>query len=506
MKRNNRLKIYISMALLAAGAMALPSCGNKFLDIPPQGAVTEEEIRNNPGAATDLVNGVYNILWIGGFEPDVNSLQYIVMTEIASDNGDKGSSPDDYQAAKEIDDFTLDARNGIVSNVWKGHYQAIARANQALDKIPLSPLEAAKKNALLGEVRFLRGYFYFNLVRFYGGVPKIDRVPQASEANSDEFQTRASVDTIYQFIIDDLTFAADNLPAKGATPTGRATKGAAQGLLAKVYLYRKNWAKALEYSNAVITSGLYDTLSNYANIWRVAGANSSESLFEVQTGVNAACNAAINLYAVCQGPRAGGKRGWSDLGFGFNNPSLSLVNAYEPGDKRKDGTIITIAPNGTVLWDGFRIPSRDSVENDRYNYKAYHSRTAEPYCGVADRAPKNHRILRYGDVLLIYAEAANELDNSAEAIAKLNIVRRRAGLPAFSGSKDALRLKIWDERRVELAMEFDRFFDIVRQGRAGVIMRANGKAFIDGKNELFPIPQDQRDLSGGRLGQNPLFN
>ncbi|MCK7557442.1 RagB/SusD family nutrient uptake outer membrane protein [Chitinophaga sedimenti] len=501
MKRNFRLTLYtLTLAALATG------CGKKFLNIAPQGAVTEEEIRNNPNAAQDLVNGVYNIMWIGGFEPDINSFQFIIMTEIASDNADKGSTPDDYQAAKDIDNFTLDSRNGVVSNVWKGHYQAIARANQALDKIPLSPLDDAKKNALLGEVRFLRAHFYFNLVRFFGGVPKIDRVPNADEANSDQFQTRASVDTIYNMIIEDLTFAVNNLPLKGATQVGRATKGAAQGLLAKVYLYRKNWQGAFDMSQAVINSGLYDTLSNYANIWRVAGANSSESLFEVQTGVNAACNAAINIYSVCQGPRAGGKRGWTDLGFGFNNPSANLVAAYEVGDKRAAATIITVPAGGTVLWDGFRIPGRDSVENDRYNYKAYHSRTQEPYCGVPDRMPKNHRVLRYSDVLLIYAEAANELGNIAEAQNKLNMVRRRAGLGNFTGTQATLRTKIWDERRVELAMECDRFFDIVRQGRAGVIMRAAGKAFQDGKHELFPIPEDQRELSGNRLGQNNGYN
>ncbi|UYQ91881.1 RagB/SusD family nutrient uptake outer membrane protein [Chitinophaga horti] len=501
MKRNFRLTLYTTAALvLFAG------CGDKFLNIAPQGAITEEEIRNNPRAAQDLVNGVYNIMWIGGFEPDINSLQFIVLTEIASDNADKGSTPTDYPAAAEVDNFTLDARNGIVSNVWKGHYQGIARANQALEKIPLSPLPAADKNALLGEVRFLRAHFYFNLVRLFGGVPKIDRVPAASEVNSDQFQTRASVDTIYQLIIDDLTFAANNLELKGATDVGRATKGAAQGLLAKVYLYRRNWQMAFDMAQAVINSGLYDTLPNYANIWRVAGANSSESLFEVQTGTNAACNAAINIYSVSQGPRAGGKRGWTDLGFGFNNPTQSLVNAYEPGDRRLPATVINVAAGGTVLWDGFRIPGRDSVENDRYNYKAYHSRTQEPYCGVPDRMPKNHRVLRYADVLLIYAEAANELSNMGEATAKLNMVRRRAGLPNFSGDQAAMRLKIWDERRVELAMEFDRFFDIVRQGRAGQIMRAHGKAFQDNKHELFPIPQDQRDLSGNRLGQNQGYN
>lgn len=496
--------IYIPAVLI--GSMILyAACGKSFLDIPPQGRVTEEEIRTNPTAAIDLVNGVYNVMWLGGFGPDIHGLQFITLTSISSDDADKGSTPQDYEPALQIDNFTFTATNPIVQNYWTGLYQGIARCNQALDKLPLSPLPDADKNRLIGEVRFLRGYFYFNLVRTYGGVPKLDRVPTPDEANSDEFQTRASAEDIYQLIIGDLRFAVDNVPLKGATQTGRVTKGAAQMLLGKVYLYRKDWQNAFTLSQAVVTSGLYDTLSNYADIWRVKGANSIESIFEVQTGTNAACNAAIELYANSQGIRA--RRGWSDFGFGFNNPSADLAAAYEPGDKRKDATIITIQPNGTVLWDGFRVPSRDSVENDRYNYKAYHSRTQEIYCGSPDRTPKNLRVLRYGELLLQYAEAANELGNGAEALAKLNIVRRRAGLPAATnGGQADLRQKIWKERRVELAMEHDRFWDLVRTGRAGQVLRAHGKAFVDNKNELFPIPQEQRVLSNNRLTQNPGYD
>ena len=155
---------------------------------------------------------------------------------------------------------------------------------------------------------------------------------------------------------------------------------------------------------------------------------------------------------------------------------------------------------GTVLWDGFRIPSKDSVENDRYSYKPYHSTIAESpqVSNNKDTKPKNIRLMRYAEVLLIYAEAAAMLGNTAEATAKLNMVRSRANLPVSTGTV----ANIWAERRVELAMEEDRFFDLVRQGRAGNVLRAQGKAFVTGKHEVFPIPQAQIDLSGGRLTQN----
>ncbi len=496
-----------------AAALALVSSCKSFLDVAPQGQLSEDAIKTDPAAAQKLVDGVYNSLYFGGFGPDVNGLQNIIMTDIASDDGDKGSTPTDYGDALTIDNFTATPTNGTVNNVWNGYFQAIARANQAIDKIPLSPAADAIKNRELGEVRFLRGYFYFNMVRFFGGVPLINGVPAASDANNPALQTRASVPDTYVFIISDLQFAADNLPLKGATEVGRITKGAAQAMLAKVYLYQKDYQKAYDLTSAVITSAAYSLYPTYADIWRTVGNNNSESVFEVQTGVNSSCNnSAVNLYSVCQGPR--GRGGWSDLGFGFNNPTQSLVDTYEAGDVRKAGTIIFINPTapagqrsaGTVLWDGFRIPSKDSVENSRYSYKAYHSRTKEPNCGNTDYLPKNVRIMRYAEVLLINSEAAFQLGKTGDAATSLNAVRTRAGLGAAAATLD----NIWKEHRVELAMEHDRFFDLVRQesvqpGRIVPIFAAQGKTFVKGKNEVFPIPQPQIDLSNKVLTQNPGY-
>ena len=497
-------------------SLALVSGCKDYLDVAPQGQLGTDVI--DPSTAQKLVDGVYNSMYLGGFGADTHGLQFVILTDIASDDSDKGSSPDDYKGdAGAVDNFTVGSSNGNINNVWNGYYQGIARANQALDKVALTSGSEVVKNRLLGEVRFLRGYFYFNMVRLFGGVPKLDRVPATSEINNPALQKRASVDDIYALIISDLQFAVDNLPLKGATDAGRATKAAAQGMLAKAYLYQKNYQKAFDLTNEIVTgkSGSYALYPTYADIWRTVGNNSSESVFEIQTGINASCdNSAINLYSVSQGPRSGGKGGWADLGFGFNSPTTQLADAYEPGDVRKAGSIIFIQPTapagmrstGTVLWDGFRIPSKDSVENSRYSYKAYHSRTKEPNCGNNDFLPKNIRILRYAEVLLIHAEAAVQIGNAAAATTDLTAVRARAGLPA----KPAMLASIWAERRVELALEHDRFFDLVRQesvqpGRIVPIFAAQGKTFVKGKNELFPIPQPQIDLSGGRLTQNPGY-
>ena len=497
--------------------LALVSGCKDYLNVAPQGQLSEDAIRNDPAAAQKLVDGVYNSMLLGGFGADVHGLQYVILTDIASDDSDKGSNPTDYNDALTIDNFTLTPTNGTVNNAWRGYYQGISRANQALDKIPLSPAADVVKNRLLGEVRFLRGYFYFNLVRLFGGVPKLDRVPATSEINNPDFQKRATAADIYAFIISDLQFAVDNLPLKAATETGRATKAAAQGMLAKVYLYQKNYQQAFNLTEEIVKgrSGAYSLYPTYADIWRTVGANSSESVFEVQTGINAACNnSAIEQYSVSQGARAGGSRGWADLGFGFNSPTQQLADAYEPNDVRRAGTIIFIQPTapagqrstGTVLWDGFRIPSKDSVENSRYSYKAYHSRTKEPNCGNNDYLPKDIRVLRYAEILLIHAEAALQIGNAGAAQTDLNMIRTRAGLT----SKPATLANIWQEHRVELALEHDRFFDLVRQenvqaGRIVPIFAAQGKTFVKGKHDIFPIPQPQIDLSGGQLTQNPGY-
>lgn len=513
LKKNNILAFLAALPLLLAAA----GC-KKFLEVPPQGQLTEEEILTNPDAAKDLVNGVYNTLYFGGFDKTTVGMLWVMMTDVPSDDADKGSFDADFGPAKEVDNFTHTPNNFIFDNVWRGHYAGIARANQALDKLEGSTFDAATKNRLIGEVRFIRGLYYFNLVRAFGGVPKLLRVPNATEANNDEFQVRATRQEIYDVVMQDLQFAADNLPLKGdaSTQTGRATKGAAQALLAKVYLYQKNWQKAFDLTKEVINSGKY-SLADYTTMFRQTNTNSNEMLFEVQTGETANCNAVSPLFSNAQGPRAGSTPprtgGWNDLGFGLNTPTQSLASAYEANDIRRTSTIIFINPTvnrggagnvGTVLYDGFRVPTQDSVENERYNYKAYSPTLGSgPCAGNKDLKPKNIPILRYAEVLLIYAEAAAMLGQGGEALDKLRQVRNRAGLLSTTS---ATQTDIWNERRVELAMEQDRFFDLVRQGRAGTVLRAHGKTnFTDGKHEIFPIPQSQRDLSGGRLTQNPGY-
>jgi hypothetical protein len=267
------------------------------------------------------------------------------------------------------------------------------------------------------------------------------------------------------------------------------------GLMAKVALYQEDWAIAKNTSNQLITSGTYALVSDYSSIWKESGEFNSESLWEVN-GKGTDPNKGLTGYFVVQAPRGAGGLGW-----GFNTPSQRLVDAYEVGDLRKDATIIF---SGQTLWDGF--VTNAAAPNARYNYKCYISKTMETFNGNDNETNKNLRVIRLGEIYLIHAEAAIELGDTASARSSLNTIRNRAGLANTTAVTEAeLKEAIYRERRVEMAMEHDRMFDLRRTGRAGTVLRAAGIPFVDGKHELYPIPQRQIDLSGGKLTQNPNY-
>lgn len=492
-----RLLFFSAIAGLIAAVGV--SCKKNWLDPDPENVlIREDSTYTKPENAVRFVNAAYAQLtdW------QVSVFSWIGVSSITSDDADKGSDPGDTGADKDqMDAFTYGPTSLSPLEVWNGNYIGIGRCNQAIDNVPKFNIDQNLKDRLVGEAKFLRAFYYFNLVRCFGGVPKIDRVFSSDSVELvTAAYTRASQEEIYDLIVSDLTDAAAKLPLKTAYPAadlGRATKGAAQGLLAKVYMYQKNWAQAMAMSDAVISSAVYSLEPNYAVIWRQSSENGPESLFEIQAQ-NGAEGWAIGGYSEIQRPRVavtGGFGGW-----GFNTPTADLEAAYEPGDVRKAGTIYY---TGQTLWDGAVVAT--GGPNPRFNYKAYASQTQETnYDGWW--TSKNIRILRYAEVLLINAEAANELTQTAKAITDINLVRARAGLTATTAATQPdLRNAIWKERRVELAMEHDRFFDLVRQGRAGTVLRAHGKNFVDGKHELFPIPLNEILISQGKLTQNPGY-
>ena len=482
------MKKYINIIIAIFVFFTFFSCNdNEFLDVKPS-TETPEQALSSPTAATELVNAIYNKLlgW------SISSFSWNGVTSITSDDADKGSDPGDTGTDKDLmDNLTFTSTSLSFNEIWEGNYQGIARANQALKYLPDLSIDETLKNRLIGESKFLRALFYFRLVRMYGGVPLIKSVPNIQ--NQDDINaanTRASKQEVYDFIMADLSDAIQVLPTEyGASDLGRATKGAALTLLAKVNMYQGNWQEVYDLTNQVMALGIYSLTPDYEDIWKEIGENNSESIFEIQARGETP-NLGVEGYFVSQGARGAGGWGW-----GFNTPSEDLAKAYETGDLRRDATIIF---RGETLWDGLVVA--ETVANQMYNQKAYVSKTEETYNGDDWNANKNIRILRYADVLLMNSEAA--LHVGGDAATPLNSVRHRAGL----GDAPVVdEMAVWKERRVELAFEHDRWFDLIRQGRAGEVMRAVGKNFVDGKHELFPIPQTQIDLSGGLMNQNPGY-
>jgi len=480
---------YLNAIIVVVSLVLFTSCEDDLI-VEPNDALNEIDFLNNPNNAIILVNGVYN----KQLDYEMYSFSWIGITSITADDADKGSSLSDTGTDKhKMDNLTFDATDISFREIWQGRFDGIGRANNALFYLEQLQIQEILKNRLIAECKFLRALFYFDLVRCFGGVPVVTTVIDInnSELIDQVVYVRKSKEETYAQIEADLVEAIEDLPLKGQyslNDLGRASKGAAQALLAKVYLYQNKMPEAFEMSGNVIGSGQYGLLANYEDVWREVGENTVESIYEIQGSPGNS----IQSYSYVQAPR-----GTPDLGWGFNTPSLSLVNAYEPNDTRKAATILF---SDTDLWDGF--PASPGWSNPRYNYKSYHSSIQESWNGNREFPGKNLRVLKYSDILLIRAEAALSIGNSSEALEKINMLRVRAGLEELTGISIDELLK---ERRLEMAMEHERWFDLVRTGKAFSAMTANGKTFISGKHEVFPIPQNEIILSGGLLIQNPGY-
>ncbi|WP_042721411.1 RagB/SusD family nutrient uptake outer membrane protein [Flavobacterium sp. B17] len=486
-----RYIILVSTLLLITSTTQ--SCSNDFLDVKPTEQLSTQdlsELNNNVGAES-LVTAIYAKF----LDWNISSFAWIGVSSITSDDADKGSSPGDAGSDKDLlDALTFTATTPSFKDIWEGNYQAINRANQALVYLPqLTNADQSLRSRLTGEAKFLRAFAYFTLVRSYGGVPLVDHVPVAGNENDRLMTlTRKSKEEVYAFIEQDLKDAIALLPNKTAytgNNIGRASKGAAYALLAKVSLYQKKWQQVIDNCNLVTG---YSLTPDFAEIYKITGENNEESIFEIQG------KGGLNLPGIQQYSQVQGARGAGGWGWGFNTPSQSLVDAYDAeGDtERRNATIIF---RNSVLYDGRVIPA--TVENPYYNYKAYSS----AFTG-SDDSDTNIRYLRYSEVLLMKAEAMNELGQTSSAIPFLNQVRNRAGLANTTASSQAnVRTAIWKERRLEFAFEHDRWFDLVRTGQAQAAMAANGKTFVVGKHELFPLPSSFMLESNGLSNQNPGY-
>jgi hypothetical protein len=486
------MKKIISTSLFFLLVTLVTSC-EKFLNVDPpytQDAEnffqTKEDYERALVGAYDLLQTSFMGLWIG---------------EIASDNSIAGGeSVNDTQGLHQIDNMSHGGVNNELRSIFRWNYTGITRVNYIMEN--KDNIDFPGKSVLLAEAKFLRAYYYFELVKFFGDVPLIiDKRIGIEEAKG---LPRSPASEVYAQIENDLIDAASILPWT-ATVKGKATRGAALALLGKAYLYQKKYIEAANTLDEVRNSGIYGLIENYADLFSVNNENNSETVFDVQysglEGGSYGClvclegNAAPGFHGIRQynGPVYGD-------GNSYNLPTQALYDAFAPIDPRRGHTILDIEAFIAAQANPESITYAIGAGGHTgfYNNK-YIKRQGE--IGLPDNdltSPVNYRVIRYADVLLMAAEAHYHIGNNSIAQQLVNQVRTRAGVPGVSvNSLDV----IYKERRYELSGEGHRFFDLVRTGQAKDFIQG----FIVGKHELFPIPQVEIDLTGGNWSQNPGY-
>ncbi len=476
---------------------SLFSC-KKYLDRSPLDSVNTSNFWKTPEDAIAGINGAYQPMqW-----PKLFNLR-IWTSDIWAGNSIVGAGGGtDGIETQDIANFVTTTDNAAALDIWRGPAPGILRCNLVLQNVPGMSIDESLKNRILGEAKFLRATYYFILVRLFGDVPLIT-VPQTPE--DDLRPARTPKAEVYDLIIQDLTDAINLLPTRDSyksTDIGRATKGAAAGMLAKVYLTLGNYQKTSDLCKQVTSLG-YSLNPNYGDNFNPTLKNTNESLFEIQyigkTNFSFWDNEnQASWVSTFTGPRNSDFVGG---GYGWDQPTQEFVDSYEAGDKRKD---VTILYPGCPDFDGKTYQSSYSVTG--YNLRKF--LVPKSISPDYDTNPEDFPVLRYADVLLMQAEAQNELNQTAEAEAPLNLVRERAGLAGVHNlSKEAMREKIFHERRMELAFEGDRWFDLIRvnNGQYGLdFLHSIGKVNAAAKHLLLPIPQKERD-SNPNLTQNPGY-
>jgi hypothetical protein len=489
--RNYTQKIILGFIFIAS--FLLNSCDDEYLDNAKIYAEDSESFFNSE---TDYYNAL-----VAAYDPLQSTFINVLMGEIASNNTlCGGESATDVPGYQQIDDMTHTPVNAQLQSLWSWMYGGVNRAAYIIEFQDKTDFPG--KKGIIAEARFLRAYYNFELVKWFGDVSI--KAEGRFVLGDEKTIPRSPKEAVYALIEDDLDYAVANLTYT-APEVGRATKGSAQALLGKVYLYQDKFLEASTVLKDLIDFGPYDLVTDYNSIFELAGENGKESVFEVQyldvQGAGFGClqcsegNVAVGFQGV---------RGYEGTlftsGFSFNVPTQEMVDQFEVGDKRKDVAILDIA-----AWAN----STGAKYTTGYEHTGFFNRKYIPRKRSANAAgdlnltnPNNYRAIRFADVLLMAAEAFNRRATPDDDIAKkyLNRVRLRAfGGPGFEvNSTDTnLRSAIYNERRVELVGEGHQFFDLVRTGRGAQI-----PGFVTGKNEVFPIPFQEIQFSQGNWSQN----
>lgn len=479
----------IAIALLG---FSFSSCSD-FLEQNPQTDLSENDFYKTADDILSAVNGAYSSLQEG----DIYGNWY-VFGEIPSDNT-RNQLSGSVTTQNEFDQFYIDTQNSMIASFWKAAYKVINRTNTVLGRIDGIEINAELANRYKLECKFIRALMYFNLVRVYGDVPLVLKEISISESYD---ILREPKENVYNQIIADLK-EAQGLPVSYSTAEdGRATQGAAKALLADVYMTLHKYAEAETILAEIINSGRYGLLENtpgslnidgYKNVFSPVNHNSKEGIFEIQFlkgGYGEGSNYANNF-----APENSGTNVVAVGGTGGNNiPEMDIYNAYEEGDLRRDFSM--------------SLGYYDNRKNNEWVESRYVCKFMDvPYQN--NDASNNYPVIRYADVILMYAEALNQNGKTAEACKYLNMTRRRgfgyqttetSPVDLQTTDKAQFALMVEQERRVELAFENHRWFDLIRTGRAVEVMKSKGFS-LNETNLICPIPQKQIDVNP-KLTQN----
>lgn len=515
MKKN---KVFLGLLLISAATLSITGC-KKFLDRKPLSATLTDYGSVLDGQAIGMYS-VFNTY--AGY----NTLPWLDFNSIRDDDAQKGSSTTDgAEINAEFETFQYTKDDWATNTYWNDHYYLINKANQLLFTADSLGLTDPSSLQNIGEAHFFRAYSYFELLKAYGEVPKIDFYYTDAAKG---VRPKATVAEIYALIDRDLDSATQLLPLTWFNSTtnqnafpGRLTTGAAKTLWAQTYLFRQNWAMVLGLCNQVIASGQYSLAPKFTDVWREGlngvGKNGPESILEMQAYVGAGGTPDLGAaFGTSQNVRQGGASPQWNLGWGWNTPTDKLESQWPSSDPRKGATILYSGrydggPDSAGF--GATLPPYGpgtALDQKYWNKKVYSDPAVRQATGHSTDGYAgwiNHRILRYADILLMKAEAANESDDGATAEAMLEQVRARARgsnnavLPHIAfASKEQMRKAIKDERRWEFAMEGYRFYDLVRWGDAQTEL---GPLGYTNRARYYPIPQKAIDLSGDVLKQNP---
>ncbi len=471
-------------------------CTEEFLDETQEYNISSENYFNSEEDYYNALIGVYDILQ--------STYVNVLLGEIASDNTlSGGESATDVIGFQQVDEMTHTPVNDNLDDVWDWNFAGVQRANYILEFKDKTEFEG--KEQIIAETRFLRAYFTFELVKWFGPLPLSG--DKRFVLGDETSVPRSPVSEVYDQIESDLQYAIDHLDYT-APQVGRVTKGAAQALLGKAYLYQDQYDESAAVLTDLINSGqyhLYGTQEgeDYTNLFEFVGENSAESVFEIQyTGEE---GAGFGCLQCSEGNVAVGFQGIRNYtgplfesGYSFNVPVQEVYDAFSEEDIRRDYSILDIeawaAETGATYSEGYK-------HTGFFNRK-YLPRKNENQGDTNLTQPNNYRSIRYADVLLMAAEALLK-GNGDEGRARtyLNMVRERAGLQPVTESGSNLLETLYNERRLELVGEGHRFFDLVRTGRAAQEI----EGFTTGKNELFPVPLEEIEFSQGNWSQNPGY-